>query len=318
MQVHYLSYPLEAAGYPEQVIAIGYFDGVHIGHQRVIGTAIAMAQSMNIPAGVMTFYPHPRVVLGQVERPVYLTPLKEKVRQLQQLGVDHTYVVSFTKEFAAVSPEDFVASFLMRLNPKGVVVGFDFTFGRRGQGTAETLRELGRDRYRLEVVNPVTLEGEKVSSTLVREMLHEGNVHRAARLLGRPYRMIGVVVEGERRGRTIGFPTANVALQEPYFTPRSGVYIVGAQCRGRLYYGVANLGYKPTFHADKADLSIEIHLLDFSGDLYGETIEVIFFQYLRSEKKFPSADALIQQIQTDIAQARQWLNTNPSPMEPDH
>lgn len=310
MQVHHLSYPLQTDGYPEQVLAIGYFDGVHIGHRQVIGTAQAMAQAMGLPVGVMTFYPHPRAVLGQMPNPAYLTPLPEKVRLLQDLGVDHTYVVSFTKSFAAVPPDDFVESFLMRLNPKGVVVGFDFTFGHRAQGTAKTLRELSRGRYQLAEVNPVTLEGEKVSSTLVREMLHEGNLERANRLLGRPYRMEGKVVSGERRGRTIGFPTANVALEEPYFIPRTGVYVVGVEGLERPYYGVANIGYKPTFHARPMDLSIEVHVLDFSGDLYGETISVQFFHYLRTEKKFSSAEALVEQIHADVAQARQWIQAH--------
>lgn len=310
MQVRHLSYPLENDGFPEQVMAIGYFDGVHIGHRLVIDTAVSMARTMDLPVGVMTFHPHPRVVLGQMDNAAYLTPLPEKVRQFQQLGVDHTYVVSFTRSFAAVHPEEFIESFLMRLKPKGVVVGFDYTFGHRAQGTAETLRELSRGRYRLEVVEPVTLEGEKVSSTLVREMLHEGCVERAGRLLGRPYCVEGEVVTGEQRGRTIGFPTANLALREPYFIPRTGVYVVGVQWRDRRLYGVANLGYKPTFHERAAQLSLEIHLLDFYGDLYGETLRVEFFHFLRTEKKFPSVEALIRQIHADIDQARRWIQSH--------
>jgi riboflavin kinase/FMN adenylyltransferase len=224
-------------------------------------------------------------------------------------------VVSFTKDFAAVLPEDFIESCLISLKTKWVVVGVFLTFGHRAQGTAKTLREMSRDRYRLAVVNPVTLEGEKVSSTLVREMLHEGNMERVSRLLGRPYRVEGKVVSGERRGRTIGFPTANLALHEPYFIPRTGVYVVGVECLGRHFYGVANLGYKPTFHSEKMELSIEIHLLDFSGDVYGETIGVQIFRYLRTEKKFPSVEVLVQQIHADVAQARQWIQTHPAPFD---
>ena len=314
MTVHYLAHPLEESNYPEQVLAIGYFDGVHIGHQSVIGSAIALAEKLSLPAGVMTFHPHPRAVLGKEGYTSYLTPLAEKLRQLERLGVNHVYVVSFTRDFAAVMPEEFIESFLMRLRPKGVVVGFDYTFGHRAMGTVNTLRDHCRDRYILQVVNPVTLEGEKVSSTLVREMLHEGNTGRACRLLGRPYRIQGEVVHGEHRGRTIGFPTANLNMTEPYFLPKTGVYVVRAECRGQSFYGVANLGVKPTFHQDGVEPSIEVHLMDFSGDLYGEAMGLEFCHYLRPERKFPDAEALVRQIKEDVKQAEQWIQSQaPAP-----
>ncbi len=309
MSVHDLAHPLEEVDHPEQVLAIGYFDGVHIGHQKVIGSALAMAEKLSLPAGVMTFHPHPRAVLGKEGYASYLTPLSEKLRQLEKLGVDHTYVVSFTRDFAAMIPEEFIESFLMRLRPKGVVVGFDYTFGHRAMGTAKTLREHCRDRYMLEVVDPVTLEGEKVSSTLVREMLHEGNTGRACRLLGRPYRIHGKVIHGEHRGRTIGFPTANLTMTEPYFIPKTGVYVVRVECRGQVFHGVANLGYKPTFHQEKLDLSIEVHVLNFSGELYGESMAIQFMHYIRPEKKFPNVEALVQQIKEDVQQAEQWIQS---------
>jgi riboflavin kinase/FMN adenylyltransferase len=285
-------------------IALGYFDGVHIGHRRVIQKAIDTAKMNGWKSAIMTFDPHPREVLGQTGYSQYLTPLADKLEQLEKMGVDLTYVMRFDIAFAAVYPEDFIAECLLPLNCRHVVVGFDYTFGYRGMGTAQTLLASSEGRYGIDIVGPVNRLGEKVSSTIIREYLHHGNVEQTRLLLGRPYKIRGVVVHGDKRGRTIGFPTANVRLSRPYLIGKNGVYGVRFNVDGQSYRGVMNVGIKPTFELEKKEKSLEVHIFDFQGDLYGKEVEVEFLFFIRDEQKFSGVDALIAQIREDVEYAK--------------
>lgn len=305
MEVQRLHYPLptDFAG-TECVLAMGYFDGVHLGHHRVIQKAIDLAHAMGIQAAVMTFDPHPREILGQSGYTQYLTPLEEKLVQLEKMGVDLAYIVHFDISFSSVYPEEFIDEFMLKLSPRHVVVGFDYTFGHKGKGTASTLQQHAKDRYGVDVVSPINRFGEKVSSTLIREYLFNGKIHEANYFLGRPYRLKGLVVHGEKRGRTIGFPTANIGLTQPYIVPKNGVYGVRVFHNEEVFNGVINVGIKPTFENQRKEQSLEAHLFQFSGDLYGEELEVEFLFYIRDEQKFAGVEGLIAQIHEDVEQAK--------------
>ncbi len=291
-----------------QVIAIGDFDGVHLGHREVISRAIERARLLGVPAAIMTFDPHPREVLGKAQYSKILTPIAEKMRLFAELGVDQVYIVHFTPELARVSPEDYYKNMLYPLKPRAIVVGFDFTFGHRGQGTAETLAKLAKAGESIEVIAPHNMDGEKISSTLIREQLHLGRLERVKPLLGRHYRIQGKVVKGEGRGRKIGYPTANLEPLDRYVIPRQGVYAVRVYLDGEVLKGVMNIGIKPTFHEDEEQPpTLEVHILDRNEDLYGRTLEIEFAAYLRPEMKFSSVEMLIEQIAKDAQRAKQIL-----------
>lgn len=291
-----------------QVIAIGDFDGVHLGHREVISRAIERARLLGVPAAIMTFDPHPREVLGKAQYSKILTPIAEKMRLFAELGVDQVYIVHFTPELARVSPEDYYKNMLYPLKPRAIVVGFDFTFGHRGQGTAETLAKLAKAGESIEVIAPHNMDGEKISSTLIREQLHLGRLERVKPLLGRHYRIQGKVVKGEGRGRKIGYPTANLEPLDRYVIPRQGVYAVRVYLDGETLKGVMNIGIKPTFHEDEEQPpTLEVHILDRNEDLYGRTLEIEFAAYLRPEMKFSSVEMLIEQIAKDAQRAKQIL-----------
>jgi len=312
MNIVQLHYPLQppASGVPDrpQVMAIGDFDGVHLGHRKVIGRAVELARQEALAAAVMTFHPHPREVLGSPDHAQCLSPVHDKMSRFAELGVDVVYVVAFDHALSRVPPDEFVRSMLEGLRLRAIVVGFDFTFGRGGSGRAETLLELCKPRTRVEIIPPFTMDGRKVSSTLIREQLAEGRVDLAARYLGAPYALKGLVERGEGRGRGIGFPTANLLLTAPYVLPRTGVYAVRASVQDVPYDGVMNIGVKPTF-GERTDPTIEVHLFDFSGDLYGRTMRVELIAFLRPERKFSSAGELAAQIRRDAEEARHLLST---------
>lgn len=312
MKTHYLSLEHELPNIEHPMIAaIGEFDGVHLGHKQVIRRAFEIAAEHGVKSSVMTFDPHPREVLGHQTYSRCLAPINKKLELLEQLGVDYTWVIQFTQQFAKVSPEEFVYEMLVPLHIHTVVVGFDFTFGHRGRGTAQTLKELCGDKIQVEIVPPFNIEGKKVSSTFIRDQLQLGNIRQANQYIGRNYSILGKVVEGEKRGRTIGFPTANLALEEKYVIPGNGVYAVKFLWRGETYNGVMNIGTKPTFHNDsEAEPTLEVHILDFNQSIYGEEVEVEFVEFLRKEQKFNSLEELVQQISADAKKAQSILNPN--------
>ncbi|GAA4871900.1 bifunctional riboflavin kinase/FAD synthetase [Paenibacillus vulneris] len=311
MQSIHLNYPIvegkDSIATVPQVLAIGEFDGIHLGHQEVIKRALQTAKNMHIPASIMTFHPHPKEVLGQHKYTQLLTPANEKERILAGMGLDNSYLVAFDSEFMKVTPEQFVENMLIPMNVNTVIVGFDFTFGFRGAGTPDTLCELAAGRFAVEVIRPFLLNGSKVSSTLVREYLQSGQLEEANLLLGRPYTITGTVVTGDGRGRTIGFPTANIEMSESFVIPTLGVYAAKVIVDGEIHHAVMNVGKKPTFveHLDKPTL--EAHLFDFSRSIYGSSVTVEFISFLRPERKFGSVDELITQIRSDADRARTIL-----------
>jgi riboflavin kinase/FMN adenylyltransferase len=289
------------------IVALGNFDGFHKGHQAVVGRAVERARSEGRPALVATFEPHP-MRFFRPESPWFrLTPSEQRARLIEAAGVDAVYVFRFDAAFAAATPQEFVSDWLAaRIGAAGVVTGEDFTFGRNRGGDIAMLRSLGEAHgLTADAVSPVTDGGEPVSSTRIRRALREGDCETAARLLTRPFTIEGVVEHGDKRGRAIGYPTANVALAN-YVRPRFGIYAVrGRLADGRMLEGAANLGIRPTFEPPKELL--EPHFFDFDGDLYGQRVEVELISFLRDEAKFDGIEALTAQMEADCAEARRRL-----------
>lgn len=290
------------------VAALGNFDGFHPGHQAVVRQAGLLANDCGGPLLVITFDPHPARFFKPDQPPFQLTSISERARLMEAFGVDALVVLPFDAQLARLSPEDFFQQVLVeRLHLRGVVSGYDFTFGKGRSGTTETLRQLADQQGMASaIVPPVSVEGdEAVSSTLVRRKLADGDVALAARLLGRWWGIEGTVEGGDQRGRTIGFPTANVSLGD-YARPRYGVYAVRVFLPdGQMVEGVANIGIRPTFSPPRELL--EVHLFDFSGDLYGARVRVELIEFIRPEMRFDGLDALKMQIGSDCATALKIL-----------
>lgn len=289
------------------VIALGNFDGFHLGHQAVVHAALDWARAEGRPCIVATFDPHPVRFFAPAAPPFRLTTLDQRAQLFAAAGTDAMLVFQFDADLAATSAQDFVTELLARrLGAAGVVTGEDFTFGQGRGGNVAVLRALGATcGLATRAVGPVADAGEVVSSTRIREALQAGDCATATRLLTRPFAIRGTVQHGDKLGRTIGYPTANIALGS-YLRPRYGIYAVtGTLPDGRVLRGAANLGLRPMFDPPKELL--EPHFFDFSGDLYGEVIEVSFHHFLRSEAKFATIDALTAQIAADCAQAKALL-----------
>lgn len=303
--VRHLSHRAERL--PRVVLTLGNFDGVHLGHQAILGAAVARARASGGQAVALTFEPHPLAVLVPERAPPVIQSLHDRLALLCRIGIDVTVLQRFTREFAALPPEAFVTDFLWRhLELTDVVVGYNVNFGRDRAGSGETLRVLGeRHGFAVDVIGPVSLGGEQVSSTNLREVLRLGDMARARRLLGRPYTMRGRVVVGDRRGRTLGFPTANLHLRSRLLLPPDGVYAVAATVDGGPRAGVLNIGVRPTFGGRRR--TVEVHLLDFAGDLYRRWLEVRVIERLRGEAAFADVEALRAAITADVARARQVL-----------
>ena len=302
MEVIKLSYPIhiENTEFPPLAMALGYFDGVHRGHQQVILEAKRQAEEKDLSSAVMTFDPHPSVVLGKNTQHVhYITPLNEKVKIMEELGVDYLIIIEFTPEFAHLLPQEFIDQYVIALNVQHVVAGFDFTYGRMGKGTMETLPFHSRNQFSYTIVPKFVQGDEKVSSTKIRRLLKAGETIELPLLLGRFYTTSGIVVHGDKRGRTIGFPTANVDLYDEYMIPPTGVYAVRLKVENSWYDGVCNVGYKPTFNKESLKLSVEVHLFDFNKDIYGSEVVIEWHLYLRKEQKFAGIDELVAQIEKD-------------------
>jgi len=289
------------------IVALGNFDGFHLGHQAVVGQAVARARAEGRPALVATFDPHPVRHFRPDTPPFRLTTLDQRERLFAAAGVDAMVVFAFDAALAALSAEAFAERLAARLQVAGVVTGEDFTFGQGKRGDVAMLAALGTAHgFTAETVGAVTLDGETVSSSRIRELLRAGDPRGAARLLTRPFAIQGTVQHGDKLGRTIGYPTANLDMGK-YLRPAYGIYAVTARLPdGRQVQGAANLGIRPTFDPPKELL--EPYFLDFSGDLYGQTIEVALIDYIRPEAKFDSLDALTAQMEADCAEARARLS----------
>ncbi len=297
------SFPSDAG---PSAVALGVFDGVHLGHRAILGTAVTRARATGLAALACTFDRHPAEVLQPGRAPALITTLQERLALIGEAGVDATVVLAFTPDLAAMEPEAFVKDVLLsRLQAREIVVGFNHRFGRAARGDARLLEGLaGRLGFKAHVIAPLTVDGVPVSSSEVRATLGRGDVATAARLLGRPWAITGRVTSGAGRGRSLGFPTANIEPDLPLLVPR-GVYGGRVEIEGRRYPAVVNIGVRPTF--GETVLAVEAHLLDFSGDLYTRTVRLEFVERLRDEMRFPSVEGLKAQIGRDIEAARERL-----------
>ena len=296
-------------------VAVGVFDGLHIGHRALFERALARADGGGCVA--VSFEPHPDVVLAREFRPMApLTPLPEKRARLARIGVD-LHVLAFTRELAALEPEAFVSQYIVTpFAPRWLVVGEDFALGRGRAGTVAKLRELGdQNGFEVEAVPLERRGGEPVTSTRIRTLLAEGRVAEAARLLGRSYGFTALVVGGDQKGRTLGFPTANLRLHDEQQVPAHGIYAVWVRIAGEAAWrmGAMSVGVRPTFGGGLRTL--EVHLLDFEGDLYGRDLTVAFADWLRPEQAFPGPEALVVAMRADVAASRERLAAAGEPAE---
>jgi riboflavin kinase / FMN adenylyltransferase len=293
------------------VAALGAFDGIHLAHARLISTAVERARALRLPSVVCTFDPDPAGVLWPERAPLPIATLEENLGRMESLGADAALVIPFTLEFSRMEAETFVAEVLQDvLGAREIIVGFNHTFGHDARGTAALLTELGpKHGFAVRVLPPLRFHGQTVSSSAIRELLRDGDVVHAAELLGHPYAITGVVLRGAGRGRTLGFPTANLQPDRPLVLA-PGVYVARASWdkagkgagNGGAADAVVNVGYRPTFGENQ--YWVEAYLLDFSGDLYDRTLRVEFLERIRPEMKFSGVDALKQQVMSDIATAR--------------
>jgi len=294
------SFPPDAA---PSAVALGAFDGIHLGHRAILGTAVSQARRDRLQAIACTFDRHPMEVLQPDRAPLPITTLEERLTLIAETGVDTTVVLPFTPAVAAVEAKAFVQDVLIgTLHAREIVVGFNHRFGRGARGDAALLESLaGPLGFRAHIVPALTVDGVAVSSSEIRAALQRGDLAAAATLLGRPYSIRGAVVRGAGRGRTLGFPTANVKTERPLGLP-VGVYVCRLAFGSHEHQAVVNVGFRPTF--GETEISIEAHVLDFTGDLYDERVTLTFLRRLREERKFPSVDALKAQIALDVAAAR--------------
>ena len=293
------------------VVTIGNYDGVHLGHQHMLSTVTARARDLGLPATVVTFEPTPREYFEGDAAPARLMRLREKLEALPLYGVERVVVLRFDRRMQAMGADEFVERLLVRgLGARHVVVGHDFHYARRREGNIDTLRAAGaRHGYAVEEVGRYLVDGERVSSSLVREALGRGDLARAGLLLGRPYRMAGRVRRGQQLGRRLGYPTANLALHRKV-VPLWGVFAVRVSGAGLVDHpAVVSLGTRPTIAGTEPLL--EVHVFDYDGDLYGRYLDVDFVRRLRDERRFESLDALVEQMHRDAAEARELLRALP-------
>lgn len=283
------------------IITIGTFDGVHLGHQEIFNVLINKSKNNGCGSFVITFEPHPRMVIQPNSNLKLLTTFEEKVKILEEMGIDNLLVIPFTKEFSQLTSEEFFRKYILDgLGVKKMVIGYDHHFGKGRDGDEQKIRELGAlNNFEVQKTEAVTINDLIVSSSKIRNALLDGEVKLAAQMLGRNYSFSGLVVVGDKRGRELGFPTANIQLEnESKLIPKNGVYAVKVFLEERIFNGVMNIGLRPTFKDTKIVLS-EVHILNFNEDIYGKRISVEFIERIRDEKKFGSKEELIKQIEID-------------------
>jgi len=290
------------------LLTIGVFDGVHLGHKHLISRLKELARKQGYLSGVITFSQHPQEVLSPRTRLPSLTGIEQRLALLQDEGVDIVIPLPFTPQLADLSPKQFLKLLKEFLKMKGLVVGPDFALGKDRQGDIDYLRRLGKEMgFSVTAVPPMTMDGEVVSSTAIRKALAEGDMKQARKLLGRPFRLRGRVVTGDRRGWELGFPTANLEVAPGQALPTGGVYACRAYIEGKAYSAMTNIGSRPTFGG--GEQLIEVYLLDYNGDLYGHELAIDIIGRLRDEKKFDTAEQLKEQIAEDIKQGKAMLKT---------
>jgi riboflavin kinase/FMN adenylyltransferase len=296
---------LEQIPQDEVVLVLGYFDGVHKGHQEVINRGKKIADEKNLKLALMTFNHHPSIVFNKLtyETTKMLNTTKQKAKIMENLGVDYYYVMNFTSNFSKIKPQNFVDTYIVGFKAKVVVTGFDYTFGPKSIASVKHFPLYSKNRFEVVTVPEFVLDGEKVSSTRIRKLLDDGKMEEVNHLLGYTYQTSGVVVHGEKRGRILGYPTANIDVPETIRLSKVGVYVTRVTVAGKVYRGMTSIGYNDTF-GDNRGLTVESYILDFSEDIYGEEITVEWVHYIRDMVKFNSVDELIAQLKADYDYTR--------------
>ncbi|HPU29661.1 MAG TPA: bifunctional riboflavin kinase/FAD synthetase [Syntrophorhabdaceae bacterium] len=292
--------------FPNPVLTIGNYDGIHIGHRQIIKKVFDLAKKINGTSMLMTFEPHPLSILKPEKLIGRITPFHVKKRIIEENGIEVMIVVNFNDELRQMTPEDFFNKILLdKIGIQALIVGYDFKFGKGGAGNIHTLKTLCESAgIYFESVDAITFEGDKVGSNRIRKLLIEGNVYRASRLLGNWYSIEGRVIKGEGRGNKLGFPTINIETGYEII-PKEGVYITEVELDGKIYPSVTNIGFNPTFEGKR--LSIETHIIDFTGDIYGKDVILYFHERIRTEIKFNDVEELKRQIQTDVNSAKLYF-----------
>lgn len=294
------------------VVALGNFDGIHLGHQLIFERTKHETREITGESVVFTFEPHPLKVLHADHCPPLITPFKKKMMLIESFGIDVVICAAFTREFSAMPAKEFVKSILVdRIGTRRIVVGYDYSFGWKRQGRVEDLKAYAQEfGFKVTAVGPIRVGNQIISSSAIRNLIQRGEMAEAARLLGRHYMVLGKVIWGTARGRLLGVPTANVEILNELY-PKNGVYAVRVLLDTQTYEGVANVGVNPTFRANR--FSLEVHIFDFDRDIYGKDIQVVFIERIRGERPFESPGALIEQIQKDMDQTRQVLASEQCP-----
>lgn len=308
MEVIHLHHPYrkEQIKQDEVVLVLGFFDGVHKGHQEVIQRGRKEADKRGLKLALLTFNQHPSIVFKKTAPIKYLSSNQRKEALFAQCGVDLLYMVDFTSAFSKLVPQQFVQQYIVNLHAKAVVAGFDYTYGPKKIATMKSLPLYAEGRFDIITVDKKEVGNEKVSSTRIRSLIHSGHVMEANELLGYPYTISGIVIHGDARGRTLGFPTANVAINPSLCLPGLGVYVVKIKIADTWYQGMASIGHNVTFEANRP-LTVEVNIFDFDEEIYGERVEVQWLKRLRSEVKFTRVDALIEQLKDDEQKARYFF-----------
>lgn len=293
---------------PKTVAAIGFFDGIHKGHQAVIKNAVKEAKQRNMESAVISFHPHPSVVFSDdITHIEYITPMTEKEQILEELQVDRFYIITFNSELSVMKPQVFIDHFIIGLNIQHLVAGFDFTYGPKEKANMKTIADHTRNMFTYTTIEKVEWDGEKISSTAIRSFLKEGKIEQVNTLLKRPFRTRGEVVSGANRGHELGYPTANIAVSQDTLLPKPGIYAVKVYYNGEVYDGMASLGTNPTFTPESDRLSLEVNILDFNERIYGAQITIEWYRFIRGEKKFQDADALITEMKNDETVIRSYF-----------
>lgn len=310
MEIIKLHHPYKPTEIPagDVVLVLGFFDGVHKGHQKVILAGKEAAEKKGLKLAVMTFNQHPSIVFQKLdpEKMQYLTSLAQKEAIMERLGVDILYEIEFTSAFAALSPEDFVDQYIVGLHAKTAVAGFDYTYGPKDSANMTQLPTYAQDRFEIIQVPKESEDGEKISSTRIRQLLDEGDMDEANRLLGYIYEIEGTVVHGDARGRTLGFPTANIKFKSTVRLPMEGVYVSELKVGGKWYPAMGSIGHNDTF-GEGRQLTVEVFILDFNEDIYGEQVAVRWNHLIRGQVKFDGAEGLIKQLKQDEASTRAYF-----------
>jgi riboflavin kinase/FMN adenylyltransferase len=297
----------------DSLVTIGVFDGVHLGHKHLISKLKELARLQSLCTVALTFHTHPQEILTPDSQPPFLTDALEKAQLLKNEGLSGVIVLTFTPELSRLSARQFVDLLRIQLHMKGLVIGPDFALGRKSEGNIPTLQKLGQELgFSVTVIPPVTMNGEIISSTVIRQAMADGDMSKVKRLMGRPFSLHGRVIHGHGRGQGLGFPTVNLDILPGQALPPDGVYATLAHANSRIFHSVTNVGMNPTF--ENTNRTIEAYLLDFREDLYQHEIKIDFIQKLRDEVKFANVDELVRQIYKDIKEARQLLrNSDPEP-----